>query len=640
MPFNPGRGWGQTASVYLMGSAAEATAMGGTPNRCYSTFQTAYDAANTLQVALGGTTIVTIHVGPTTAAGAGNLVLTAAFNRNIRIAGISPYTSVLGTISTNNAAGTAFSMGTSAALPVFISNVTIGNITLQATGTTGNGGAISLVLADAVVGAISTNTTNASNTTGTGGAVFLSGTNTMRAVTGNIVTSAQSTAAAGGVQINATLGIFGAITTATGSNTGGLITISNADQITSISCITGTANSHNITNIKNIASTLTLTQPSGNITITTVQVTGTTTVTSNSAALTVRINSCMMGAYTTNLGTATKFNQCLVSGTLTNLGTNSAMVDTTLMGLTGAVVNATIASTATGITIDRSHVSGSLTCNSVSPTINMSSFGSIVSMFMDNNVCKSVNVSAGWATTGGDFGVMMNCTAGTFNIASTNLAMMSCSAISITSTQTIQNMGCNFGTNSSTFLQNINQYSDMRFIGFGQLSVTGTTEFTLLTSAGNHLGGITFPADTIPYQTGLPGAIIRTRACGVYNTSATPGTLTLQAGFDDNAGRTVTVAVTGLTPNTVNGDFSIDVDYILTNNSPFEFKVFGYANFGKPDGTVVRVPINTGASVLTIDPSVSHTMDIRGSYSNSDASNNLYVIMSTIDKLGAPGFVA
>jgi hypothetical protein len=57
--------------VYLVQDASDSIRMGGVPGNTYTTFQAAYDAANTLQLALGGTNRVVIMVGNTTAAAVG-----------------------------------------------------------------------------------------------------------------------------------------------------------------------------------------------------------------------------------------------------------------------------------------------------------------------------------------------------------------------------------------------------------------------------------------------------------------------------------------------------------------------------------------------------------------------------------------
>jgi len=85
--------------VYLVQDASDATRMGGTLSNTYTTFQAAYTAANTLQLALGGTNVVVLKVGNTTAATVGNLLLTANYNQYVYIIGESKVSSIVGTIT-------------------------------------------------------------------------------------------------------------------------------------------------------------------------------------------------------------------------------------------------------------------------------------------------------------------------------------------------------------------------------------------------------------------------------------------------------------------------------------------------------------------------------------------------------------
>jgi hypothetical protein len=108
--------------VYLVADSADATSMGGTTKNTYTTFQTAYDAANTLQVALGANSVVIIMVGNTLTTSTsginyqttvGDLTITANYNSRIRIQGINPNISILGNIITSNSSGNGFTIGNS-----------------------------------------------------------------------------------------------------------------------------------------------------------------------------------------------------------------------------------------------------------------------------------------------------------------------------------------------------------------------------------------------------------------------------------------------------------------------------------------------------------------------------------------------
>lgn len=231
--------------VYLVQDAGDATLMGGVPSNVYTTFQAAYTAANALQVSLGGTNVVVIKVGNTTAATVGNLTLTAAYNTRVHITGISRFQSILGNIIGDNAAGNGFAFGSSAALRVNLTNITLGTISTRATGTTGSSGQVNLQLVDSFVSNVTTNPTNAGNLTGVGGNFNVTGTGY---TVGNVTTSATPgvNVAAGSV-VAVSLGNpgqLGSVQTANG-NTGGGVTISNLSSVGGITVsqsATATAN--------------------------------------------------------------------------------------------------------------------------------------------------------------------------------------------------------------------------------------------------------------------------------------------------------------------------------------------------------------------------------------------------------------
>jgi len=206
--------------VYLVQDSSDAVRMGGTPSNVYTTFQTAYDAANALQVSLGGTNTVVILVGNTTAATVGNLTLTANYNRFVLIKGINLQSSILGNIIATNATGNGFTVGNAIA-PVLITDVTIGTISTNATGATGSSGAVTMRLTNVQLGNISTAITNVLNTTGNGGTVSAASNTSNFAAFGNIATSSRSsTTNAGNVAINISSFSFGQITTANGNLNG------------------------------------------------------------------------------------------------------------------------------------------------------------------------------------------------------------------------------------------------------------------------------------------------------------------------------------------------------------------------------------------------------------------------------------
>lgn len=164
--------YGKVRCIYLVQDASDALAMGAgnLQNNYYTTFQSAYNAADALQVSLGAANIVVIIVGNITSAAAGNLTLTANYNTNVHIMGLSPSNSVLGNIVATNGAGNGYNVG-SVAAPMKIYNVRLGNISTNATGAVGNSGSVGLQGIDFFTGAITTAITNAANTTGNGGNV-------------------------------------------------------------------------------------------------------------------------------------------------------------------------------------------------------------------------------------------------------------------------------------------------------------------------------------------------------------------------------------------------------------------------------------------------------------------------------------
>lgn len=134
--------------VYLVNDASDATRMGGASSNVYTTFQTAYDAANTLQIALGGLNRVVIMVGNTVAGTVGSVALTANWNSFVEIVGIGKERSLLGNITITG----VFTCTTK------IINAKVGNITAE--------GGIGLTLNNSDTGNLVT-----SSATGNAGAI-------------------------------------------------------------------------------------------------------------------------------------------------------------------------------------------------------------------------------------------------------------------------------------------------------------------------------------------------------------------------------------------------------------------------------------------------------------------------------------
>lgn len=226
--------------IYLVGDVSDATSMGGSSKNTYTTFQSAYNAANTLQISLGANSVVNINVGTTINTRSnfnsminlvGDLTLTSDFNIRIALKGKSALTSILGNITLSSATGSAFNIG-SGNLYLKMSSLTVGDINTSATGVTGNSGRVTISPESVSIGNIITSVTNASNTSGLGGLVSIltPGTVTTSSfICSSINTSViGATAAAGAVNITCdTFRVPGAITTSN-NNIGGGISLSPA----------------------------------------------------------------------------------------------------------------------------------------------------------------------------------------------------------------------------------------------------------------------------------------------------------------------------------------------------------------------------------------------------------------------------
>lgn len=125
--FNPWLGFPARNAVYLDQDFAR---MRGNGQRAYGTTQTAYAAADALQVAVGGQVVIMVGVGTF-----GNLTLTADYNFNVLWAGINKGSSAIGVIDAR--ADPAWSVN------LVFSNLTIGNV-LSGSTVSGSTAAISL----------------------------------------------------------------------------------------------------------------------------------------------------------------------------------------------------------------------------------------------------------------------------------------------------------------------------------------------------------------------------------------------------------------------------------------------------------------------------------------------------------------
>lgn len=203
--------------VYLVQDASDVTKMGDRHNNVYSTAQTAYDAANTLQVALGGTNRVIVKVGNVSAGG--GITLTSDWNANVWFQGINSEVSVIGTITLTNASGNGRNFGTNlSTMYVTFSNIRFTSISTNATGTSGDAGSIFAVFINCrVTGSITAECTNASNTTGSSGTINLS--NCQGCVFGIISNRIVATSSTGSTGILSIIAVDGIIVGRIGSST-------------------------------------------------------------------------------------------------------------------------------------------------------------------------------------------------------------------------------------------------------------------------------------------------------------------------------------------------------------------------------------------------------------------------------------
>jgi len=219
--------------VYLVADASDALLMGGVASNVHTSFQTAYAAADALQITLGGNNIVEIKVGNTIgnqpAFGVitslvGSLSLSAAYNFRVRIVGENPTVSVLGSIT-----GAGLNIGNAATTPVVFANVSFQNINTSQNAISGNSGLINLRLSNVRIFSIDTSISNVLNTTGSGGNVLINtnGANLGFACNvGTILTSSQGpTSTAGNLTLNGSFITVSGVQLANNNLGGGILFI-------------------------------------------------------------------------------------------------------------------------------------------------------------------------------------------------------------------------------------------------------------------------------------------------------------------------------------------------------------------------------------------------------------------------------
>lgn len=161
----------KSRQVYLV-HAADVASLGGAANRAYSTSQAAYNAANALQLSLGGTQSVVIMVGVNNSVAVGDITLTADWNKYVYVVGVDPNLSFIGDIiatsSTNGVNG--FDVGVNdggTIYPLLFKNVTVGSITTVYSGSmTGveRSGNVTILVDNASIGSIDSSITDVGDT--------------------------------------------------------------------------------------------------------------------------------------------------------------------------------------------------------------------------------------------------------------------------------------------------------------------------------------------------------------------------------------------------------------------------------------------------------------------------------------------
>jgi hypothetical protein len=190
--------------IYLVGDISDAIRMGGTYSNIYTTFQSAYDAGNSLQQSLGMSNDVVVQVGNITSTQSGDLVLESNFNGYVKFIGLGINVSELGNIVATSSTGNGYNVGLfSTSLSATFMNMKIGNITTSSTGLTGSSGGVCILGCNLQMGDINTSITNSSNIIGSGGSFRSQFGQNNSIIGGSIVTSAKGlTANAGDIFIN------------------------------------------------------------------------------------------------------------------------------------------------------------------------------------------------------------------------------------------------------------------------------------------------------------------------------------------------------------------------------------------------------------------------------------------------------
>lgn len=191
--------------VYLVQDLSDAARMGGTSDNTYTTYQTAYNAADALQLLVGGVVIILIGNITNTAAGSCS---TPTWNPNVHLQGINSIVSRVGsTVITT-------------ATPITIRVNGLGLVG----GITAEGGiSINIVNSQVLVG-----TLNTSSATGNGGTLVVTGSNSnvsnlntqsTAGNSGNITLVACSNLQVGGIFQTSSVGNVGSLSFTTVNNT-------------------------------------------------------------------------------------------------------------------------------------------------------------------------------------------------------------------------------------------------------------------------------------------------------------------------------------------------------------------------------------------------------------------------------------
>lgn len=156
-----------THQVYLVNSGSNSVISNGLPLKTYTTSQEAYDIADALQVEMqlsGADARVDIIVDNTIGDTVGDIVLTKPWNSSVYLIGLSSSTSAIRSIKGDNPSGDGYD------IDLHAENIQIRNILSRPTGSSGNGGNIT-INGNCKINQVNASINNVLNTLGNGGII-------------------------------------------------------------------------------------------------------------------------------------------------------------------------------------------------------------------------------------------------------------------------------------------------------------------------------------------------------------------------------------------------------------------------------------------------------------------------------------